>query len=64
MFRLALLFGVALFLIDAAALGNIGAILGSIIDPANMIETGSGSSSSGSSSTPSAPAPRGASGGF
>lgn len=43
---------VALLLIDAAILGNIGAILGAIIDPANMIDT-----STGASATTSAPAP-------
>ena len=62
MFRLALLFFAALFLIDAGILGNIGAILGSIIDPANMIElnsTTSNSSGQGSSSQS-----KGASGGF
>lgn len=46
MFRLGLLFIAALVLIDAALLGNIGAILGSVIDPANMVETGAGSTTS------------------
>lgn len=39
MLRLIFMFFVALFLIDAALLGNIGSILGAIIDPANMNET-------------------------
>jgi hypothetical protein len=59
--RLAVMFIVALLLIDAALLGNIGSIIGAIIDPANMVDTSSNSSNStgGSGSTPS-----GASGGF
>jgi hypothetical protein len=59
--RLAVMFIVALLLIDAALLGNIGSIIGAIIDPANMVDTSSNNSNStgGSGSTPS-----GASGGF
>lgn len=62
MFRLALLFFVALFLIDAALVGNIGAILGSIIDPANMVETNV--STSTGSSTIQTPQGNGAGGSF
>lgn len=49
-----IMFIVALLLIDAAILGNIGSILGAIIDPANMNDISSGSSSSSSSSSSSA----------
>lgn len=44
------MFFVAIILIDAALLGNIGSILGAIIDPANMVDKASGSSSADSSS--------------
>ena len=43
--RLVVMFIVALLLIDAALLGNIGSILGAIIDPANMVDTSANSSS-------------------
>ena len=49
--RLVIMFLVALFLIDAALLGNIGALLGSIIDPANMIEKGTGTGTATASKT-------------
>lgn len=42
--RLAIMFVVALLLIDAALLGNIGSIIGAIIDPANMVDLSSSSS--------------------
>ena len=47
--RLAIMFVVALFLIDAALMGNIGSIVGAIIDPANMVDKSTGSNSSATS---------------
>lgn len=51
--RLVAMFFVALFLIDAALLGNIGSIIGAIVDPANMVDASSSGSatSSGTSSS-------------
>lgn len=37
--RIIIMLIVALFFIDAALMGNIGSILGAIIDPANMNES-------------------------
>ena len=53
--RLVVMFIVALLLIDAALLGNIGSIIGAIIDPANMVDTSTSSTSSqgGSGNAPS-----------
>lgn len=63
--RLAVMFVVALLLIDAALLGNIGSIIGAIVDPANMVDNSSNSASStGSSGSNGTTPPTGASGGF
>lgn len=63
--RLAVMFVVALLFIDAALLGNIGSILGAVIDPANMVDnSSSNSNSTGTSGSNGTAPPTGASGGF
>lgn len=49
MLRLAVMFVVALLLIDAAIAGNIGSLIGAIIDPANMTDLSSPSAGAQSS---------------
>ena len=55
--RILIMGTIALLLLDAAILGNLGSLLGAIIDPANMVDTsngqGSGANIPTASSTPS-----------
>lgn len=42
---------IAVLLIDAAILGNIGSMLGAIIDPSNMVDNSSSATTSSTTST-------------